>query len=120
MSRQLTKCLIISVTVFLAVFLLSGCDSNYTTSQQNGSSNTKNVQQSQQQSNRNTEIQTQQNNPTTTSCGSDYYKNVDGNCVHRPSNNCEGATAVCRDGSCSFSQHRQGTCSGHGGVAQWL
>jgi hypothetical protein len=31
-----------------------------------------------------------------------------------------GATARCRDGSCSFSQNRRGTCSGHGGVAQWL
>ncbi|KAA2266180.1 DUF3761 domain-containing protein [Solihabitans fulvus] len=31
-----------------------------------------------------------------------------------------GATARCRDGEYSFSQHRSGTCSGHGGVAQWL
>lgn len=31
-----------------------------------------------------------------------------------------GATAICRDGSYSFSQHRQGTCSHHGGVARWL
>lgn len=31
-----------------------------------------------------------------------------------------GATARCRDGSCSFSQSRSGACSGHGGVAQWL
>jgi hypothetical protein len=31
-----------------------------------------------------------------------------------------GATAQCRDGSYSFSQHRSGTCSGHGGVAVWL
>lgn len=30
-----------------------------------------------------------------------------------------GATARCRDGSLSYSQHRQGTCSHHGGVAQW-
>ena len=29
-------------------------------------------------------------------------------------------TARCRDGSYSFSQHRSGTCSHHGGVAQWL
>ncbi len=31
-----------------------------------------------------------------------------------------GATAKCRDGTYSFSQHRSGTCSHHGGVAVWL
>ncbi|WP_353647244.1 DUF3761 domain-containing protein [Mycobacterium sp. IS-1742] len=31
-----------------------------------------------------------------------------------------GATAVCKDGSYSFSTHRSGTCSGHGGVQSWL
>jgi len=31
-----------------------------------------------------------------------------------------GATALCRDGTYSFSQHRSGTCSYHGGVAKWL
>jgi hypothetical protein len=31
-----------------------------------------------------------------------------------------GATAICNDGTYSFSQHRQGTCSWHGGVAIWL
>ena len=31
-----------------------------------------------------------------------------------------GATAQCRDGSYSFSQHHSGTCSHHGGVATWL
>lgn len=31
-----------------------------------------------------------------------------------------GATALCRDGTYSFSQHRSGTCSHHGGVAAWL
>lgn len=28
-------------------------------------------------------------------------------------------TAICRDGSYSYSQHRQGTCSRHGGVSEW-
>ena len=32
----------------------------------------------------------------------------------------EGACAVCRDGSYSFSRNRRGTCSHHGGVAKWL
>src|SRR6476646_3741613 len=31
-----------------------------------------------------------------------------------------GATALCNDGTYSFSQHHQGTCSHHGVVAQWL
>lgn len=30
------------------------------------------------------------------------------------------ATAICRDGTYSFSQHRRGTCSHYGGVGQWL
>ena len=32
----------------------------------------------------------------------------------------DGATAVCRDGTYSFSQNRSGTCSHHGGVSRWL
>ncbi len=31
-----------------------------------------------------------------------------------------GATALCRDGTYSFSQTHSGTCSHHGGVASWL
>lgn len=31
-----------------------------------------------------------------------------------------GATAKCRDGTFSSSAHRSGTCSRHGGVAQWF
>lgn len=57
------------------------------------------------------------------SCDGEYYRNSDGKCVHRPQLAAAapaGATARCSDGAYSFSQHRQGTCSGHGGVAQWL
>jgi hypothetical protein len=57
---------------------------------------------------------------TPAACGSDYYRNSSGACVHRPSSNPAGATAQCKDGSYSYSQHRSGTCSGHGGVKQWL
>lgn len=56
-------------------------------------------------------------------CGGDYYINSSGNCVHRPEQAPTaptGATAKCKDGAYSFSQHRSGTCSGHGGVAEWL
>lgn len=31
-----------------------------------------------------------------------------------------GATAICEDGSYSYSTHRSGTCSHHGGVKIWL
>jgi hypothetical protein len=31
-----------------------------------------------------------------------------------------GATAKCKDGTYSKSAHRSGTCSSHGGVAEWL
>lgn len=30
------------------------------------------------------------------------------------------AHAICRDGTLSYSINRQGTCSWHGGVQQWL
>jgi hypothetical protein len=51
------------------------------------------------------------------------YVNVDGKRVPSPvfsDKKPAGATARCRDGSYSFSQHRQGTCSHHGGVAEWF
>lgn len=52
------------------------------------------------------------------------YTNVDGNQIPDPAclpkgKHVSGETAICRDGSHSFSQHHAGTCSGHGGVAQW-
>lgn len=37
-----------------------------------------------------------------------------------PSSPPAGVTAICNDGSYSYSQHRSGTCSHHGGVAQWI
>lgn len=37
-----------------------------------------------------------------------------------PSSEPTGATARCEDGTYSYSQHRSGTCSHHGGVASWL
>ena len=52
-----------------------------------------------------------------------YYTNTYGNRVQSPTyydSRPSGATALCRDGSYSFSQSRRGTCSHHGGVARWL
>jgi len=54
-------------------------------------------------------------------CPNGSYVNSQGNTVCRPSSsNTGGATAVCNDGTYSYSQNRQGTCSKHGGVARWL
>ena len=53
-----------------------------------------------------------------------HYTNSDGQQVHSPAYSPGGAppnaTAQCTDGTYSFSQHRSGTCSHHGGVAKWL
>ncbi|MGB8477990.1 MAG: DUF3761 domain-containing protein [Acidobacteriaceae bacterium] len=52
-----------------------------------------------------------------------HYTNSSGNVVHLPAKAPSvppGASAVCGDGSYSFSQHARGTCSHHGGVARWL
>jgi Protein of unknown function (DUF3761) len=59
-------------------------------------------------------------------CG--YYANSNGHQVPRPcgddrsERSPQGATAICRDHSYSFSEHPHagGTCSHHGGVARCL
>jgi hypothetical protein len=60
----------------------------------------------------------------TTLSNDNHYTIVDGQSVHSPAYSSgavpSGATAQCADGTYSFSQHRQGTCSHHGGVAHWL
>lgn len=61
--------------------------------------------------------------PPALSCPNGTYVNSYGNTVCRPytsSSAPAGATAKCVDGTYSFSQHHSGTCSYHGGVAQWL
>ncbi|MCF0185356.1 MAG: DUF3761 domain-containing protein [Bacteroidaceae bacterium] len=52
-----------------------------------------------------------------------YYTNTYGNIIQSPTyynSRSASATALCRDGTYSFSQSRRGTCSYHGGVARWL
>ena len=54
-----------------------------------------------------------------------HYVNKSGAAVHSPAHTVTGqapagASAKCRDGTFSFSQHHRGTCSHHGGVASWL
>lgn len=52
-----------------------------------------------------------------------FYTNTNGERVQSPtyySSAPPGATALCRDGTYSFSRSRRGTCSHHGGVAKWL
>lgn len=52
-----------------------------------------------------------------------YYKNSRNERVQSPTKYTSvpaGATALCRDGTYSFSRSRRGTCSHHGGVQKWL
>jgi Protein of unknown function (DUF3761) len=56
-------------------------------------------------------------------CTNGTYENSSGNIVCKPEESPSvpaGATARCADGTYSFSEHRSGTCSHHGGVAEWL
>ncbi|HVW53108.1 MAG TPA: DUF3761 domain-containing protein [Trinickia sp.] len=53
-----------------------------------------------------------------------HYRNKSGQDVHSPAKTMNGsvpagASAKCADGTYSFSRHHSGTCSRHGGVAQW-
>lgn len=62
-------------------------------------------------------------NSTATQSNNGTYKNVDGIQVQSPvhaDSAPAGASAQCGDGTYSFSLHRSGTCSHHGGVAVWL
>jgi len=52
-----------------------------------------------------------------------HYTNSKGRRVQSPTHYNSapaGATALCRDGTYSFSESRRGTCSHHGGVDRWL
>lgn len=54
-----------------------------------------------------------------------HYVNINGQEEHSPTKSKSdeiptGGSAQCIDGSFSFSKHRSGTCSHHGGVAAWL
>jgi hypothetical protein len=58
-------------------------------------------------------------------CGGGTYANDNGICVPDPTPATgntppSGATARCNDGDWSYSTHHSGTCSGHGGVNQWV
>lgn len=70
------------------------------------------------------EFLTQQAPQAATQQGRGYY-NIDGQFVPSPTRTADGqpppgASAQCQDGTFSFSKHRRGTCSWHGGVARWL
>jgi hypothetical protein len=54
-----------------------------------------------------------------------HYRNSAAQTVHSPSKSKDGnvpagASAQCRDATYSFSRSHRGTCSHHGGVANWL
>ena len=52
-------------------------------------------------------------------CPEGFYEAASGDCVPGPDSSTSSVTAICEDGTNSHSQTRSGTCSGHGGVAQW-
>jgi Protein of unknown function (DUF3761) len=60
--------------------------------------------------------------PYVHTCLPGYYRASNGDCVERPDQNREGATALCNDGTWSHSEHSYapGTCSYHGGVRQYV
>lgn len=57
--------------------------------------------------------------PPAAACPSGTYEAASGDCVESPNGSYAGASAICQDGTASHSQTRSGTCSRHGGVAQW-
>jgi Protein of unknown function (DUF3761) len=66
-----------------------------------------------------------ENREATSTCTNGTYVNSAGNTVCKPEESPTGtapagATAECEDGTFSFSESRSGTCSHHGGVAEWL
>jgi uncharacterized protein YraI len=68
-------------------------------------------------------VNTNSNYSKTTNTRVRYYTNSFGQQVQSPTyyqSPPTGATALCRDGTYSFSRNRRGTCSHHGGVAKWL
>lgn len=72
---------------------------------------------------RETRIRTYNTYTTTHNQRVRYYTNVNGYRVQSPTYYVSApavATALCRDGTFSFSRNRRGTCSHHGGVARWL
>ena len=63
-------------------------------------------------------------NPEAGALNSDqYYRSTDGSEVNRPTYAPSSAygheTAICEDGTHSYSHHHRGTCSHHGGVEEW-
>ena len=136
---------LIPLGILALLFVLGGSDSS---SNNNGSSKTTTVQQASQAATLNSLTQpqaptvapkTEYQATTKVDSGSiytapghttdvplsndNYYTNSKGNEVHSPAyapSAPAGASAVCRDGTYSFSQSRRGTCSHHGGVARWL
>jgi hypothetical protein len=53
-------------------------------------------------------------------CGPGYYwSSSHQTCVESPDDSPSGLTAICQDGSDSHALSARGTCSHHGGVAEW-
>lgn len=105
------------------VLFLAGCSTDQPSNLNKVPVNPPAIYQTQNQQYKNDGVPINNNSAPEESAPSGYYINTDGNKVPSPYAATTipiGATARCRDGTYSFSQHRSGTCSHHGGVDEWL
>jgi uncharacterized protein (UPF0333 family) len=111
----------LAALVILGIIILQGTSSsNSTKIQPPTQANT--VQTAQTNYFNSQQNKTRESLPNPTLSNNNYYTNSSGNTVHSPAyanSRPSAASAQCRDGTYSFSQHRSGTCSHHGGVAIW-
>ena len=112
----------------LAVWIfgaLAGSNSSTPATQVNGLKSTPTkTEQVSPSSNKNNSWSIPQEQENTLS-NDNYYTNINGDEVHSPAYSQDntipdGASAICADGTYSFSQNHRGTCSHHGGVENWL
>ncbi len=111
------------LTLIILGFIVLSSSGNSKNTSVNSVKNSSYVSQPSYQSPTPIETNTRSYTETNTLSNDNYYTNTHGNQVHSPaySNSVPvGASARCGDGTYSFSQSRRGTCSHHGGVANWL
>ena len=111
----------LAVLVILGIIILQGTPSNNSTKIQS-QIQSNNLQAAQINYFNSQQNKTRELLPNPPLSNNNYYTNSYGNTVHSPAyanSRPSAASAQCRDGTYSFSQHRSGTCSHHGGVAIW-
>lgn len=110
------------LTSFLIIATLTGCASTYAETGTQTDYSAKSSAYSQQYATSSSSAVNNDQKSYSKPAPVHYYENVDGNRVQSPtyySTAPADASALCRDGTYSRSQHRRGTCSHHGGVEEW-